>query len=91
MIVIKELGFIPVRARCLRHGLLKTQIRLGHRSIRNTMMYVHLAEVYFKDAKITYDCRSAESVEEAKDLISKGYDYVTEMDGVKLFRKPERV
>ena len=55
------------------------------------MMYVHLAEVYFKDAKVTYDCRSAESLEEAKELISKGYDYVTEMDGVKLFRKPERV
>ena len=52
---------------------------------------VHLAEVYFKDAKITYDCRSAECLEEAKDLISKGYEYVTEMDGTKLFRKPDSV
>jgi hypothetical protein len=37
------------------------------------------------------ECRSAETVEEAKTLISKGFEYVTEMDGVKLFRKPETV
>jgi integrase len=76
---------------CLRLGLLKTQQRLGHRSILNTMKYIHLAEVYFKEAKITYECRSAETLEEAKTLIAKGFEYVTDIDGVKLFRKPETV
>jgi integrase len=93
---IKKVTFHSIRhwhgtIYCLRHGLLKTQQRLGHRSILNTMKYIHLAEVYFKEAKITYECRSAETLEEAKTLISKGFEYVTDIDGVKLFRKPETV
>jgi hypothetical protein len=34
-----------------------------------------------------YACKVAENVEEAKALIESGYEYVTEVDGVKLFRK----
>ena len=76
---------------CMRHGVLKAQERLGHRSILNTMKYIHLAEVYFKDAQVTYDCRSATTHEEISELIAKGYDYVTEHDGIKYFRKAELV
>jgi hypothetical protein len=53
------------------------------------MKYVHLGEAYFKNASALFDCREAKNVEQAKELITKGYEYVTEMDGVKLFRKPD--
>ncbi len=55
------------------------------------MKYIHLAEVCFKDAQVTYDCRSATTHEEISELIAKGYDYVTEHDGIKYFRKAELV
>jgi len=32
-------------------------------------------------------CKVAESVEEAKVLIESGFEYITEVDDVKLFRK----
>ena len=73
----------------MKHGLLETKARLGHKSLTNTMKYVHLGEAYFKNASTSFDCREAKTVEQAKELITKGYDYVTEMDGVKLFRKPD--
>ena len=32
-------------------------------------------------------CRVVRTIEEAAKLIESGFEYVTEMDGVKLFRK----
>jgi hypothetical protein len=34
-----------------------------------------------------YVCKVAKSVEEAKRLLEEGFDYVTEIEGMKLFRK----
>ena len=34
-----------------------------------------------------YICKIAETVEEAKDIVETGFEYVTEVNGVKLFRK----
>ena len=56
-----------------------------------TMKYIHLGEAYFKDAQTHFDCREASTVEQAKELIAKGYEYVTEMNGVRLFRKPDHI
>ena len=59
---------------------------LGHRRIENTMVYVHLAKAltsYSDD----YTCRMASTVDEAVKLVETGFEYVTEIDNVKLFRK----
>jgi integrase len=56
---------------------------LGHKNIKNTLRYIHL--INFDSEK--YVCKAAADVEEAKLLIEQGFEYVTEMDGVKLFRK----
>ncbi len=58
---------------------------LGHRNIQNTMKYTQL--VSFEDDQHT--CRVAEDLEEARELIEAGFDYVTDMDDKKLFRKPK--
>jgi hypothetical protein len=34
-----------------------------------------------------YTCKTAANVKEATDLIEHGFQYITEMDGLKLFRK----
>jgi integrase/ribosomal protein L37AE/L43A len=56
---------------------------LGHKNIKNTLIYTQL--VTFQDDD--FICKTAENVKEAKELIEAGYEYVTEMDGFRLFRK----
>ena len=34
-----------------------------------------------------YACKVAQNVEQATELIENGFEYVTEIDGLKLFRK----
>jgi integrase len=55
---------------------------LGHKNIKNTLIYTHLVN-FETDA---YVCKIANTVEEAKALVEQGFDYVTEVDGMKLFR-----
>ncbi|MBS7616181.1 site-specific integrase [Candidatus Bathyarchaeota archaeon] len=59
---------------------------LGHRNINNTLIYVQLAETIFKELE-EYICKTAKTLEEAAKLIEAGFEYVTDIDGVKLFRK----
>jgi integrase len=56
---------------------------LGHRSIQNTLVYTHL--IKFEGDE--YVCKVAKTVNEAKDLIEDGFDYVTDIEDMKLFRK----
>jgi hypothetical protein len=49
------------------------------------MLYTQL--VNFEDDRFT--CKIAETVEEAKELIEAGFEHVTHMDSVELFRKPK--
>jgi integrase len=64
--------------------LLLTKEMLGHRNINNTLIYTHL--VSFNDTEEFYSA-TASNVEEAQKLIEQGFEYVTEFEGVKLFRK----
>jgi integrase len=59
---------------------------LGHKKIENTMKYTQL--IQFKDSE--YEVTSATTIEEAKTVLSAGFEYVTEKDGTMLFRKPKR-
>jgi len=59
---------------------------LGHKKIENTLKYTQL--IQFKDSE--YDAATATDIDEAKKLIGSGFEYVTEMNGIKLFRKPKR-
>jgi len=63
--------------------ILLVKAKLGHRRLENTLIYTHL--IAFKDEE--YTVRAAKCVAEATNLIESGFEYVTEMDGVKLFRK----
>ncbi len=57
---------------------------MGHKKIETTLIYVQLANVTEEDEWI---CKGATNKEEAMQLIEAGFEYVTETDGAKLFRK----
>jgi hypothetical protein len=65
--------------------ILHVQQLLGHKSIQNTMKYTQLVD--FK--KDRYICRVAQNIEDARNLIEAGFEYVTEIENNKLFRKPK--
>jgi len=88
-----NLRIIPMRN--LRHyyatmlyaktrDILLVKQRLGHKKIETTMFYTQLL-AYNDDEE--YTCKTATNVEQATQLIENGFQYVTEMDGFKLFRK----
>jgi hypothetical protein len=56
---------------------------LGHRDIRNTLVYTHLLD----NENDEFVCKVARNVDEAKELVEGGFEYVTDVEGIKLFRK----
>lgn len=56
---------------------------LGHKSIKNTLVYTHL--VNFESDE--YTVKVATSLEECTKLLEAGFEYVTDFEGKKLFRK----
>ncbi len=63
--------------------ILHVKYILGHKRIENTLIYTHL--VYFESDEFV--CKVAKTVEEATALVEAGYEFVTSMDGNKLFKK----
>jgi len=64
--------------------ILHVKTLLGHRKIESTLIYTQLIKFENEDDFI---CRIAKTVKEAKELIEVGFEYVTDMEGFKLFRK----
>ena len=57
---------------------------LGHKKIDNTMKYTQLVSFETEDQ---FTCKVAKTLDEAKELVETGFEYVTDMDSAKLFRK----
>jgi integrase len=60
---------------------------LGHRSLLPTQIYINMEQVLFSGNADEYHVKAISSVEEATALIEVGFEYVTDIDGKKLFRK----
>ncbi|MGO9643630.1 MAG: tyrosine-type recombinase/integrase [Candidatus Bathyarchaeia archaeon] len=56
---------------------------LGHRNIKNTLRYTQLIDFETED----YVCKVAKTISEASSLIENGFEYVTDFQDTKLFRK----
>jgi len=63
--------------------ILYVKQQMGHKNLENTLIYTHL--VNFQDEE--YHARTATTKEEALKLIEAGFEYVTEIEGTKIFRK----
>lgn len=57
---------------------------LGHKNIKNTLLYTQLLQVEKEDQFI---CKVAKEPKEIKDLIEQGFKFVCSSDDFKYFRK----
>lgn len=46
---------------------------LGHKNLKNTLVYIQLEEVLFKNENEEFVCKMANTVEEVKALIEVGF------------------
>ena len=70
------------------HDILHVQNLLGHRTIKSTMHYINLeAALYHSGIADDVHVKVAATLEEACKLLETGFEYVTDIDGKKLFRK----
>ncbi len=60
--------------------------RLGHKNIKNTLLYVQLEEALFQ-GECEYISKVAKTAKEICALIESGFEYVTEFHGAKIFKK----
>lgn len=58
---------------------------LGHKNINSTLRYTQLVNFEFSE----YVTRVAKTVKGARALLEAGFEYVTDMDDLKIFRKRE--
>jgi integrase len=56
---------------------------MGHKKLETTQKYMHLLNLNDEE----YICQGATTKKEAMQLIEAGFEYITEIDGTKLFRK----
>jgi integrase len=58
-------------------------VQMGHKKLETTQRYMHLMSLNDDE----WTCKCATNIQEAAALIEAGFQYVTEMDGTKLFKK----
>jgi len=63
--------------------ILHVKQMLGHKSITNTILYTQL--ISFESDE--YSSAVAKTLDEARKLVEAGFEYVTDVEGNKLFRK----
>jgi len=57
---------------------------LGHRSLKNTLIYTHLVDF---DQEDDYVVKVATSLEEYTSLLEQGFEYISDYDNAKVLRK----
>jgi hypothetical protein len=57
---------------------------LGHKSIKNTLVYTHLVSFEEENA---YIIKVASTIEEFTQLLESGFEYVSDFEGKKVLRK----
>jgi hypothetical protein len=67
--------------------IIHVQKVLGHRDIKSTMIYITLENALFQNVTDEFHVKTAKTVEEACNLVEVGFEHVTIMDGVQIFRK----
>ena len=60
---------------------------LGHKRIESTISYIQIEKSLFINSTDEWTCRAATTKEEAMSLIEGGFQFVTDIDGTKLFKK----
>jgi hypothetical protein len=56
---------------------------MGHKKLETTLIYTQLLNLNDDE----WICKTATNIKESTQLIEAGFEYITEQDGLKLFRK----
>jgi integrase len=68
--------------------ILRVKYILGHKNIRNTLIYIDIENTLFQGQENDeFHIKTAGTIDEACKLLEVGFEYVCDMDEVKLFRK----
>ena len=70
-----------------RFYIIHVQQMLRHRNITSTMLYITLEQGIFQSSDDEFPVAVAKTVVEACKLVETGFNYVTEMNGARIFRK----
>jgi len=65
-------------------AIVHVQRKMGHRSLKNTLIYIDLEDF---DNEEEYISKVAQTSEEIQQLIEAGFDFVCQKDGLTFFRK----
>jgi hypothetical protein len=60
---------------------------LGHKSLRNTEIYINIERTLFESTSNEFTVRVADKPEEVKALLEVGFDYVCQKDNLIFMRK----
>jgi len=60
---------------------------LGHKDIKNTMIYITIEKTLFKESNDEFTVKVASSLEEFVKLLEVGFEYVGDYEGKKVLRK----
>ena len=60
---------------------------LGHKRVEDTMLYIQIADVIFKEITDEFTVRVAKTPKEIQGLLEVGFEYICEKDGLMYFRK----
>ena len=60
---------------------------LGHKSLQSTEIYINIEQAIFNEQDDEFHVKVASTLEEACKLLEIGFEFVTDMEGKKLFRK----
>jgi ribulose 1,5-bisphosphate carboxylase large subunit-like protein len=68
--------------------IIHVQQLLGHRNIKNTMIYINYDKAVFGEGRCDeFTVKVAGNIDEDKELIEAGFEYVTVRDGLNIYRK----
>ncbi len=59
----------------------------GHKSLQSTELYINIEQAIFNEGNQEFHVITAATIGEACKLLESGFEYVTDMEGKKLFRK----
>ncbi len=65
----------------------RVMLHLGHKKLDTTQHYI---SGMLPQGEEEYTCKTATTIQEAQTLIEAGFQYITEIDGTKLFKKRKK-
>ena len=75
--------YFATRLYAKTRDILYVKQQMGHKNIETTLVYTQLLSLTDDE----WICKTANTVEEACKLLEIGFDYIQEIDGIKLYRK----